>query len=337
VPAPHPATDGGTVDGSATPGSWPRVPGTARTQSAITDFAPVLGPTFPNRQYFHSGESEGRKRDPGPLRAGIFNTTTIWDKLAAARVPAAYYYADTPASLLVYGARMHPYIRSLDRYFEDCAAGTLPNFVFISPSFSGPYRTNNHPRGCINVGERFVLETIGAFVQSPQWRRGMFALFYDEWGGFFDHVRPPILPDERASTVDANNFGQAGFRVPSIIASPYARQNFVDSTVYDHTSLIRFLEWRFLGAPAHGPGRGPSDWYLTKRDRHAANLGRSLVAQPNVEAELNVQVKRPTLPCSNESSLAVADPQPDAFVLSSELKALTDRLYPAPTLTPWLE
>jgi phospholipase C len=79
------------------------------------------------------------------------------------------------------------------------------------------------------------------------------------------------MPDERASKVDANNFGQAGFRVPSILASPYARANVVDSTIYDHTSVLRFLEWRYLCAPARGPGRPGPKWYLTKRDQHANN------------------------------------------------------------------
>jgi len=134
-------------------------------------FSSVMGPTFPNRQYFHSAESEGRKKDPGPLRAGIFDGTTIWDKLTAAGVSCGYYYTDNPASFLVYGDRMQPLIRSLDRYFEDCATGSLPQFVFIAPSFVGEYRTDNHPRACINVGERFVLEVFGAFVQSTHWQR----------------------------------------------------------------------------------------------------------------------------------------------------------------------
>jgi hypothetical protein len=297
-----------------------------------------MGPTFPNRQYFHSAESEGRKHNPGPLRAGIFDSRTIWDNLAAAGVSCGYYYTDNPASFLVYGERMQPFIRNLDRFFEDCATGSLPQFVFIAPSFVGEYRTDNHPRGCINVGERFVLEVFGAFVQSRQWRRGMFALFYDEWGGFFDHVRPPILADERASTVDANNFGQAGFRVPSILASPYARANFVDPTVYDHTSVLRFLEWRFLGAPAHGARRTDAKWFLSMRDRHANNYGRSLRAgNPNPDVDLNLQVKRPTPGCGNEVDLEQLDSESDPFQLSQELADLTQRLYPGPTLTPWLD
>jgi phospholipase C len=183
-----------------------------------------------------------------------------------------------------------------------------------------------------------VLEVFGAFVHSRHWRRGSFALFYDEWGGFFDHVRPPILPDERASKVDARNFGQAGFRVPSILASPYVRANFVDSTVYDHTSVLRFLEWRFLGAPAHGAGRTGHKWFLTARDRHANNYGRSLRAtDPNPDVDLNVQVKRPTPACGNELDLALLDTEADPFQLSQELRDATKRLYPEPTLTPWLD
>ena len=183
-----------------------------------------------------------------------------------------------------------------------------------------------------------MLEIIGAFVQSPQWHRGLFVLCYDEWGGFFDHVRPPILADDRASKLDANNFGQAGFRVPSIIASPYARRGAVDHTVYDHTSILRFLHWRFLGAPAEGPGSAAKvSWALSKRDRYAHNIGRSLSTRKDPDVQLDVSVLRPTPPCGNEAALAAVDPEPDAFRVSAEMKALTDRLYPAPTLTPWLD
>ena len=110
---------------------------------------------------------------------------------------------------------------------------------------------------------------------SKQWERGLFILTYDEWGGFFDHVKPPMLADERASADIENDFGLAGFRVPTIMASPYARQNYVDHRVYDHTSILRFVEWRFLGAPPEGPGGDPT-WNLTLRDRNANNVAAAL-------------------------------------------------------------
>ena len=300
-------------------------------------FSSVLGPTFPNRQYFHSGESEGRKSDPGPLKKGIFDSPTIWDKLTKANVSCGYYYTDNPASFLVFGDRLKPLVRNIDRYFADCAAGTLPNVSFIAPSFTGEFRSDNHPPGCINVGERFIHQITSAFVQGPQWQRGMLALFYDEWGGFFDHVRPPVFPDERASSHDADNFGQAGFRVPSIIASPFARENFVDTRAYDHTSVSRFLAWRFLGAPAEGPAVHGSRWYMGKRDRFAQNYGRSLSpGLPDPAVDLSLTLRRPTPLCGNDTNLRAIENDTDPFRISEELRAETEREFPGAQDAPWL-
>jgi hypothetical protein len=63
------------------------------------------------------------------------------------------------------------------------------------------------------------------------------------------------------------------------MASPYCRPGYVDHRTYDHTSILRFLEWRFLGAPPEGPGAGDAPWALSARDRHANNLGASLAAE----------------------------------------------------------
>jgi phospholipase C len=140
-----------------------------------------------------------------------------------------------------------------------------------------------------------------AFTSSKHWKRGLFLVTYDEWGGFFDHVEPPVLPDDHASSLDGENFGQAGFRVPTVIASPYARRGFVDHRQYDHTSILRFLEWRFLGAPSEGPGRANATWFLTERDRHANNLGASLSAQrvaPDVGFDLDIAIAQQSAPCA---------------------------------------
>ena len=180
--------------------------------------ASLLGPTFPNRQYLVSGQSEGRKSDPVPLRAGIFRAETIYERLSSRAVPVAYYHTSAPLLALWGADRMAPFIRSLDRYFEDAGAGTLPNVSFIDPELGGSLRTDDHPQGDIRMGQRWVREIFKAFVASPQWQRGALFVTYDEGGGFFDHVRPPVLADERASRRDIDNFGQAGFRVPTILA-----------------------------------------------------------------------------------------------------------------------
>jgi phospholipase C len=146
----------------------------------------------------------------------------------------------------------------------------------------------------------------------------LFILTYDEWGGFFDHVAPPHLPDDRASANDENDFSQAGFRVPTVLASPRARRNFVDTTQYDHTSVLRFLEWRFLGAPPRGPGNDNDTWFLTKRDRNANNLGETLLREgsdPDIGFDVDIKVPAPSAPCADEAAVFELEPTPFELAL----------------------
>jgi phospholipase C len=304
-------------------------------------FASLLCGTMPNRQYLHSAQSQGQKEDPGLLHVGAWTSETIWDRLAAADVPAAYYYTDVPL-LLLWGDRMRHFIRSTDRFFEDCERGTLPRVVFVDPGFIDPLRTDDHPLADVRVGQRFIREIFAAFVRSPHWERGAFLLTYDEWGGFFDHVPPPQLADSRASYINDDSFAQAGFRVPTVLASPFARHGGADHDVYDHTSILRLIEWRFLGAPARGPGRPGDRWFLTERDRHANNLGASL-SQDHRDLELHYDADVPvegfSAPCGTDGLLAVT-PAPlehsDPFRLGSDLTDAIAARFPRPTLTPWI-
>src|SRR5262249_128384 len=201
------------------------------------------------------------------------------------------------------GRRLAQSASPFANYFEDAAAGRLPNVVFLDPGFVGEHETDEHPLGDVRDGQRLAQRYVQAFVESPHWQRGVFFITYDEWGGFYDHVRPPRLPDDRANKLhDENDFGQIGFRVPTRMLSPYARENFVDHRLYDHTSILRFLEWRFLGAPAEGRGRRDATWFLTMRDRQAKNIGWSLRPdQPDPEFDADVGTDPGTSPgCTDE-------------------------------------
>jgi len=258
----------------------------------------ILGPTFPNREYLHSAQSGGNKDNSLPPIPRGFQWLTIWDKLAVAGVPAAYYYVDVPI-IGFWGPRLMRFSHRISNYFADAAAGRLPNVVFVDPGMLGAMHNDDHPFADIRAGQKFVFDVVKAFVESPHWRSGMFIITYDEWGGFFDHVPPPIVPDDRASQNDQENFGQAGFRVPTILASPYARPGFVDHRLYEHTSILRFIEWRFLGAPPEGPGADGDTWYLTTRDRTANNIGASLTPDrfdPETPLELLEQTISPPCP-----------------------------------------
>jgi phospholipase C len=118
-----------------------------------------------------------------------------------------------------------------------------------------------------------MADVVNAFVESPQWRRGALFIVYDEWGGFFDHVAPPRVPDIRASRDPNEDFGQMGVRIPAVAVSPYARRGHVDHGTYGFESILKFVEYRFGLAP------------LTRRDAYARNIGRSFdwVSRPRLE------------------------------------------------------
>ena len=306
----------------------------------------MLGPTFPNRQYLLTGQSEGRKANPKvkkhrlSIANGIFQAPTIIEHLDHANVPVGYYHTNVPLLALWGPDRMARYISSLDRYFEHAAAGRLPNVAFVEPRFGGGdrLRTDDHPRGDIGLGQRWVRAVVDAFVASPQWDRGALILVYDEGGGFFDHVAPPQFPDARASRNDLNNFGQGGFRVPAMLVSPYALPGAVDHRQYDHTSIARFLEWRFLGAPAEGR-HGNARWALTLRDRTALNLGATFQSlRPDVEPGVNLDVRLPPVnPDCTPADLATHPPDltPDPFA-EPGLQELAATRFPGATYEPWL-
>jgi phospholipase C len=163
------------------------IPFTSQLARRFTTFdryhASLLGPTFPNREYLHSGQSGGTKSNDLPLATGGFTWETIWERLAKANVPCRYYYSDLPV-LALWGNRVGGFIQHNDEYFAACANGTLPNVTFVDPKFLDPGRNDDHPHADIRGGQDFVRDVFDAFVRSPHWHNGLFIMTYDEWGGF---------------------------------------------------------------------------------------------------------------------------------------------------------
>ncbi len=154
---------------------------------------------------------------------------------------------------------------------------------------------------------------------------------------------PPLLADDRAAKDLNDSFGLAGFRVPTILASPYARPGYVDHRVYDHTSMLRFVEWRFLGAPPEGPG-GAATWNLTLGDRTANNVAAAFGAT-HPDADLGYDPDVEIGPYSQQCppADAVVPPplpqgeHPDPFVVHEELEAKPGKDYPLAAHRPWLD
>lgn len=135
---------------------------------------------------------------------------------------------------------------------RDVEAGTLPQVSWIV----GPHKTTEHPgfRG-MEYGQHFVSQILSALTANPEiWSKTVFLITYDENDGFFDHVPPPlpaITSDLGKSTVsvagETVNGTPVGLgpRVPLFVISPWSKGGWVNSEIFDHTSVIRFLEQRF--------------------------------------------------------------------------------------------
>jgi phospholipase C len=172
----------------------------------------------------------------------------------------------------------------VEEYYARCAAGTLPAVSFVDPVFGGiggasqGVSGDEHPHGDVRTGQAYIADVALAFLESPQYRRGALFVVYDEWGGFFDHVRPPRVPDQRNSRNLDQDFGQLGFRIPSVAISPYARRGHVSHDVYTPVSILKMISYRF-GLPP-----------LNRRLAYSANIARSFdwTARPRLD--------RPALP-----------------------------------------
>jgi phospholipase C len=234
-------------------------------------FCSVLASTWPNRYYKWSATAGGRKDNTPPLETAGNQWETIFDRAIGRGLSARYYNSDLPFSA-VWGARGAAWTNPISRYYADCAAGTLPHIAFVDPPFrdgggGDGLSADEHPLGDVRLGQAFMADVVNAFVNSPAYRRGALFVVYDEWGGFFDHVPPPRVADDRASADLYEDFGQMGFRIPAVAVSPYARRRRsgfrVDHGTYGFESILKLIAYRF--------GLGT----LNTRMREARNIGRS--------------------------------------------------------------
>jgi len=165
----------------------------------------------------------------------------------ASDIPFAYYPStrDNPA-----------YFRDLDRLDQDLVQGKLPAVSFVKAL---GYKTE-HPglKDKLSDGVAFVNGLVQKVLSSRYRESTLVLVTYDEGGGYWDHVKPP--PDSKA---DGKSYGT---RVPMIAVGPFVKQNFVSHVTMEHSSVVKFVEWNFLGATGQ----------LKTRDAEVNNLGSLL-------------------------------------------------------------
>jgi phospholipase C len=205
-------------------------------------FCSFLGPTTPNRIFLHSAQTDRISNT-----SDICQLRTIWDNLWEAGVSARCY---SPI-LEVWGSEYADITYTYADYLNDAASGQLPAVSFVDAPWGPPAGpSDDHPFADIRNGDFFLCQMYHALAKSPCWPNSALIITFDEWGGFFDHVPPPRVAAPNDIDTDLID-GRAllGFRVPTVIVSPFSIGSplspRVNSTVFDHTSALKLIEWRW--------------------------------------------------------------------------------------------
>jgi phospholipase C len=238
----------------------------------------VLGPTDPNRVMSLSATIDPDGSSGGPVLQTYTNRLAEYGKLSWETMPERLLAAgvswkvyNDPLGLLALSPL--PYFKAYNdplsvtgvelianaltptypvSFAADVATGTLPSVSWITP----PLAECEHPAAPPEYGEYLVQQVLNTLVSNPAvWAQTVLFVVYDENGGFFDHVPPPTAPQGTAGewltgTLPAAAAGIAGpiglgFRTPCLVVSPFSRGGYLCSDVFDHTSLLRFIETRF--------------------------------------------------------------------------------------------
>jgi phospholipase C len=242
-------------------------------------FSPVMSSTQPNRMYLLAATSHGHVYQLGVTSSPKLPDKTIFQLLQEHGItwkiyvhPGANGCTDTPCLLSQSYINMFTFqdqvvsqfpqnLVPISQYMTDVANGKLPQVAMIEPAsevFLDEHPTESSPVN-IQAGAAYVASLVNPLMASSSWKDTAFFLFFDEFGGLFDHVAPQtavppdtVLPSDLQSgdvctttTGPTCDFSHTGYRVPLIVISPFTKKNFVSHTVADYTAVLKFIETRF--------------------------------------------------------------------------------------------
>jgi phospholipase C len=238
-------------------------------------FASVGGPSYPNHFFFVAGQSGGSIDNPENIETRVdegnrrfkswgcdavgenvfvftkdehgnltkhdscFDFRSVPEQLEEAGVGWAYYSASPYQPGYFWNALngiagvyhtdlwRPETIRPVDRILQDVRAGDLPAVSWVTPRFE----LSDHPPESTCFAQNWVTDLVNAVMESDGWEQTAIFLTWDEWGGLYDHVPPPEVDDLGL-----------GFRVPTLVVSPYARKGYVDDAEGEFSSPLKFIE-----------------------------------------------------------------------------------------------
>jgi phospholipase C len=129
-------------------------------------------------------------------------------------------------------------IQPIANFYASARKGTLPAVSWVTPADA----VSEHPPSSVGVGEDYVTGLINTVMRGPDWNSTAIFLTWDDWGGFYDHVKPP--------KADQNGYG---LRVPGLVISPYAKQHYVDHQTLSFDAYLKFIENDFLAGKRINP------------------------------------------------------------------------------------
>ncbi len=201
-------------------------------------FSEVLCPSFPNYLMMTSAQTPISTDPSAPFECPhyCFDIPSIANFLDEKGI-TWHDYGGMFANIKSLEGRPEISYRKLDGFFDTTAAGQLPNVTWIGAFLVGGVNESGHPPANICVAENFAVSVINAVMAGPQWPKTLLILTWDEWGGFYDHVKPPVV--ERYSNGKPFRYG---YRVPCIIISPYSRAGSISHIEFSHISTLRTIE-----------------------------------------------------------------------------------------------
>jgi phospholipase C len=283
-------------------------------------FSSLPGPTWPNRFFALSGTASGRVDMPGDGTyrfdvPGYFHQQqpTIFDRLNERGIHWKAYFHDLPQSWAMRRPRLpHNVARYfyVDEFFEDARgrAEDFPHFCYIEPDFLGFQQNDDHPPHDVMKAEKLIADVYNALRANTElWHSTLLVVYFDEHGGFYDHVYPPPAtpPDPPAQPKhrllseifarlnpwyrppETYSFTQLGVRVPALLVSPWVRRGVAkidgQSPTFDHTSVLKYLTQKWDLGP------------LGLRTPQSESIGRLISDSMRPDADTIAKIEMPPL------------------------------------------
>jgi phospholipase C len=270
---------------------------------AIADryFASCLCETDPNRLFSLSGYGAGITTDTGPPPYIPVNQS-IFGELNNYGISWGYYVLNPsidsfPLNFFdgigAYSSQVQPWTS----FYGALQDGTLPAVSWVMPVGGGAEtgQFDQHPEGNMTYGEGWLVGVVDRVMQSSYWNSTAIFITYDEGGGYYDHVPPPVLDGV-----------QLGFRIPLFVISPYTKENYVSHTVMNHASSLSFIDYNW-GLPALNAYVADSGLPLDMFDFNQPYNGTGPAREPVVLANssqfpVNLQIPLRDLPYQRSGS-----------------------------------